>query len=58
MADYKKREAFHRHLGFNIAGELLDAAIEFIRDNYAPADIFPEHQLADWAEENGYKEED
>jgi len=38
---------------------LLESAIGFIRDEFAPEDIFLKHELERWAEENGYiKKED
>ena len=34
----------------------LDKAIEWIRDNMEPGDVFFSHQLSEWAEKNGFEE--
>lgn len=35
----------------------LDKAIEWIRDNMDPEDVFPEDHLAQWAFKNGFEED-
>lgn len=41
-----------------ISNTLLEDAIQHIKDNFSPADIFNENELEDWAENNGYIKEE
>lgn len=34
------------------------ALIDYIKTNYSPDDIFPDDELEDWAERNGYVKND
>ena len=40
---------------FNPPDDLLDAAVDWIRDNLIPEDVFDADDLADWAYSNGFK---
>ena len=41
-----------------ISSFLLEDAIEWIKSNLNPEDVFDEKSLATWAEENGYETAD
>jgi len=41
-----------------ISTTLLEEAMEWIASNLAPNDVFDESDLRDWAEENGYVQEE
>jgi len=43
--------------GFEMSYSVLDQAIEWIRDNLNPEDVFEDSQLQAWAEKNFDKEE-
>jgi hypothetical protein len=34
-----------------------DALIKYIQESFDPDDVFPEHELIHWAENNGYVHE-
>lgn len=34
-----------------------EAIIEYCKDNFSPDEVFPESELEDWAERNGYVKE-
>ena len=36
----------------------LEDVVDFIRDHFDPEDIFDESALEDWAEENGWSQEE
>ena len=38
-----------------IGTEILENAIDWIRNNLDPEDVFDNEQLAIWADENGYE---
>ena len=40
-----------------IGDDLLDRAVEYIKDNMHPDDIFSDEELAEWAEGNGFVKE-
>lgn len=48
-------EAMSDHV--SVSKTALDAAIDFIRDELDPADIFSTKQLEQWAESNRYVKE-
>jgi len=52
--DYRKRKAF---IDSMVSDSLLHQAIEWIADNLEPQDVFPDHKLNDWAEEQGFEKE-
>ena len=33
---------------------LLDEAVDWIASNLNPGDVFPDHDLREWAEKNGF----
>ena len=33
-----------------------DTLLNYVREAFGPADVFPRHVLGDWAENNGYEE--
>ena len=35
-----------------------DVVKEYVQANYSPEDVFPENELRDWAESNGFIQED
>lgn len=41
-----------------ISSSLLEEAIDWIKGNLNPEDVFDEKHLDTWAEENGYKKVD
>jgi len=65
MPSLKLDKAFAQLLSDNVdeakvvmSTSCLDIAIEFIRDECNPDDVFTDEQLSSWAESNGYKKED
>lgn len=40
-----------------VGDDLLDRAVEYIKDNIRPEDIFSEEELGEWAEDNGFVKE-
>lgn len=43
------------HFGKELIGEnLLDRAVEYIRDNLHPNEVYDEDDLKEWAIENGF----
>ena len=38
--------------------KLLDEIKDWIATNLEPDDVYPKHQLEDWAKANGFKKED
>lgn len=55
MATYNENKEFTESV-INVAG-LLDDAIDYIKSNLTPEDVFDKSDLENWAEENGYVEE-
>ena len=51
MANYKQNKAFGEHM---LPKDPLDEAIEWIRENLLPEDVFPPVVLIDWALDNGF----
>jgi hypothetical protein len=51
MTNYRQDEAFRNEM---VADDLLPRAIEWIRANLSPEDVFPESELVEWAEDRGY----
>jgi hypothetical protein len=41
-----------------ISRTLLEDAIEWIKSNMTPEDVFDSSELSDWAESNGYVKDD
>lgn len=41
-----------------IANDLLEQAIDWIKNNMEPEEVFTEQQLEKWAENNNYKKEE
>ncbi len=54
MADRKKNDAFWEEMRPSYP---LDDAIEWIKNNLSPEDVFSEKDLDQWAEENEYTKE-
>ncbi len=52
---YSQEAAFRDTL---IGNGLLEDAIAWIKKNMSPEDVFPESELAEWADENGYVKEE
>lgn len=53
------KEKFNAHsnqqFGKSLLGDdLLDRAVEYIKDNMHPDDIFSDEELGEWASENGF----
>lgn len=40
-----------------LAGDPIEEAIDWIKKNKRPEDVFPENELREWALENGLTEE-
>lgn len=55
MPSKKDNEKFTDNLF--IGTQLLDGALEWIRDNMKPDQVFGDNELGEWAEENGYVKE-
>lgn len=53
MASVSENEQFVR----DTVGYPLDEAVDWIKGNLTPEEVFTEDQLRWWAEENGFKEE-
>ena len=53
MASYKENKQF---LSSVINENLLDEAINWIKSNMNPDDVFDEDQLEEWAKDNGFVE--
>ncbi len=51
MANYNERKSFIRDI---IADDLLDMAIDWIKSNMNPDEVFDESQLEEWAENNDF----
>jgi hypothetical protein len=47
---------FSQHILPNQA-DLLDTAVDWIRDNLSPEDVFNREQLKQWASDDGYTKE-
>jgi len=54
MSTYEEDRNFANDLFDNI----LPEAIDWITTNMAPDDVFPETDLGNWAEANGYEKEE
>lgn len=54
MATYTQEKAF---IGAIISSDLLDNAIDWIKSNMSPDDVFDQKVLESWAEENKYVKE-
>ena len=52
--DCKDNESFTKEI---MAAYPLDCAIDWIKSNMEPEDVFDEDKLSDWAESNGYTKE-
>lgn len=48
-------EEFNNHVNF---ADLIDDMITSVGEVCKPEDVFDDSQLAEWAEENGFKKED
>jgi len=35
-----------------------DALTKYVQENFSPEDVFPENELRDWAEDNGFVQEE
>lgn len=55
MATYNENKQFAESV--IDTDNLLDNAIDFIKSNLAPDDVFDKAALENWAEDNGYVEE-
>ena len=53
-SDHDQRFA---ELMFPNAHTMLDEAIDWIRSNLSPDDVFTEKELGEWAESNGWSSE-
>ena len=51
-------EDFANDLFKNRGRELLEESIDFIKNFFAPDDVFDYDQLRDWAKDNGFVEEE
>lgn len=51
MPTYNEEKSFIEAV---IGRSILDDAIEWIRENLNPEDVFPAKELDSWAEDNGY----
>lgn len=51
MANYNERKNFIKDI---VPEDLLDMAIEWIKSNMEPIEVFDESQLKEWAEDNEY----
>ena len=56
MATWKDNEQFTLNV-LKSTDNLLDQAIDYIRQNIKPEFVYDKEQLKKWAEENGYKQE-
>ena len=54
MASSKQNKDFINSLNFSL---LLDDAIDYIKDNFNPEQIFEDSALATWAIEHGFVDE-
>lgn len=55
MASYNERKKFISDL---MPDDLLDEAIDWIKSNMSPDDVFDKSQLEEWAKDNGFVESD
>lgn len=53
MASYEERLNFISDV---ISYDLLDDAIEWIKGNLHPEEVFDDHELKQWAEDNNFTE--
>lgn len=53
MATNSENESFAKTI---LSQYPLDEAIEWIKKNLSPEDVFNEKELAEWAKNNGYEE--
>lgn len=51
MTTSPQRRSFRDHM---VSDFFLDDALDWIKTNLAPDDVFSEAVLSDWAEDNGY----
>jgi hypothetical protein len=51
---YKENRDFTESI---MNSDLLDLAIDWIKSNLAPHEVFNESELESWAEDSGYKKE-
>jgi hypothetical protein len=49
--DWRLREKFLKEA---TPEDALDVAVDWIKENLAPDDVFSDEQLEEWAEDNGY----
>lgn len=54
MINYRNETEFVQVIAGQISRDVLTDAIEFIKDNFFPGDVFDYNDLADWASENGF----
>ena len=45
------------HINYSVSHSALDSAIDWMRDNLDPDDVFDDKKLEAWAENNGYIKE-
>jgi len=56
--DVQFSKTLEDYINVSLSGSALDGAIEWIKDNLDPEDIFTVATLELWAEKNGYNRED
>jgi len=54
MASYKQEQDFINNI---ISSDLLENAIDWIKNNLSPDDVFSQKDLESWAEDNKYVKE-
>lgn len=50
-------EEIAHHVEIKVTNSAMDTALQWIRANLDPDDVFPEKDLQSWAESNGYVKE-
>ena len=55
MVTEKQGDEFMRHCADST--DFLERALEWIRDNMDPEELYGDHEMEMWAKANGYKKE-
>jgi hypothetical protein len=56
MVTYKQESSFRDEIASEIPRSILETAIEWIKKNMEPDDVFDKRELEDWARSNGFTE--
>jgi hypothetical protein len=57
LQDLRFKKMLIDEIDFSVPNSMLDTAIEWIRTNLNPDDVFEKDKLEAWAESNDYKKE-